>query len=280
MLTNGSSRAGESEVLLRAVSLSRRYTRGGWLSKRSPVEALRAVDLKIRTGSTLALIGGSGSGKSTLARCLACIENADSGEIWFAGKNLAQLTQRELAPFRRQIQLIFQEPGAALNPRLAAVEIVSEPLLIAGCGTKKERRQRALDLMELVGLPARLGSRLPPEFSGGQRRRLAIARALAAEPKLLILDEALAGLDVSTQAQISNLLLRLQEACSLTYLLISHDLSLVVHLADDVVVLDQGRIVEAGTSELLACPQSSQTQELLAAALELSGFRGQLNTQV
>ncbi len=272
MLTE-SSQAGEAEILLRAVGLSRRYTRGGWLSKRRPqIEALRVVDLKICAGSTLALIGRSGSGKSTLARCLACLEEPDSGEIWFAGTNLAMLTDRELVPFRRQIQLIFQEPGASLNPRFTAVEIVSEPLLIAGRGTKKERNERALDLMELVGLPACMGSRLPFEFSGGQRRRLAIARALVLEPKLLILDEALTGLDLSTRAQISNLLLRLQEVCSLTYLCISHDLGLVTHLADEVAVLHEGRIVEGGVPELLADSQSSHADGFLAAVPELSSL--------
>ena len=147
--------------------------------------------------------------------------------------------------------MIFQEPSAALNPRFTAVDLVSEPLVIAGAGTKRERHDHALERMELVGLPASLGKRLPSELSGGQRRRLAIARALTLEPKLLILDEALTGLDLSTRAQISNLLLKLQEVCSLTYLLISHDFGLITHLADEVVVLDQGRIVEGGAPELV-----------------------------
>jgi ABC-type glutathione transport system ATPase component len=260
-----------TQVLLRARNLSRRYTRGGWMSKRRhQVEVLRAVDLKIKAGSTVALIGASGSGKSTLARCLACLEEPDSGEIWFAGKNLTRITQRELVPFRRQIQLIFQEPDASLNPRFPAVEIVSEPLLIAGLGTKSERCEQALALMELVGLGAYLGSRLPFELSGGQRRRLAIARALALDPKILILDEALTGLDLSTRAQISNLLLRLQEVCSLTYLCISHDFGLVSHFADEVVVMDKGRIVEGGAPELIAKPGRLQPSDSLSAALKLS----------
>jgi ABC-type glutathione transport system ATPase component len=256
-------------VLLRAAGLCKRYTRGGWLSRRRTcVEVLRDVDFEIRSGSTVALIGPSGSGKSTLARCLACLEKPDSGEIRFAKTNLVELSGHGLAPFRRQIQLIFQEPGAALNPRLTAVDLVSEPLLIAGVGTKRERRDRALDLMELVGLPASLGTRLPSELSGGQRRRLAIARALTLEPELLILDEALTGLDLSTRAQISNLLLRLQEDFSLTYLLISHDLGLVTHLADEVVVLDQGRIAEGVAPELVE--KSGQHRESLAEALHAS----------
>src|SRR5260221_7015737 len=204
----------ESQVLLSAVALSKQYTQGRWLSRRrSSIDALCTVEFTIRACSTLALIGASGSGKSTLARCLACLEKPDSGEIWFAGKNLVNLSQRDLIPLRRQIQLIFQEPAASLNPRFTAVETVAEPLLVAGQGTKKERKERAIDLMALVGLPAGLGGRLPLELSGGQRRRPGIARALAPEPKRLILDEALAGLDLSTRAQISNLLLKLQEVC-------------------------------------------------------------------
>jgi ABC-type glutathione transport system ATPase component len=244
---------GETGILVRADGLSRRYKRGGWLSRRGKeVLALSGVNLKIRTGTTLALIGISGSGKSTLARCLACLEKPDSGEISFAGKNLTRLSRTELVPVRRQIQLIFQEPAASLNPRFKALDIVSEPLLVARWDTKKRRRERALGLMELVGLPLHLGDRLPSDLSGGQRRRLAIARALALEPKLLILDETLTGLDLSTQTQISNLLLELQRACSLTYLLISHDFGLVTHLADEVAILDAGTIVAAGALELVA----------------------------
>jgi ABC-type glutathione transport system ATPase component len=170
--------------------------------------------------------------------------------------------------------LIFQEPAASLNPRFTAVDIVAEPLLIAGQGTKKERKERAIDLMALVGLPAGLGGRLALELSGGQRRRLVIARALALAPKLLILDEALAGLDLSTRAQISNLLLELQEVCSLTYLFISHDSDLVAHLADEVVVLHEGRIVIHGAPELPASPQALRADNSPPTALALRGLSG------
>lgn len=210
----------------------------------------------------MALIGPSGSGKSTLARCLACLEQPDSGEVWFAGHNLAGIRGRDLVPIRRQIQLIFQDPSGSLNPRFTAAEIVSEPLLIARSGTRKERREKALDLIERVGLSSQIATRLPFELSGGQRRRLAIARALALQPKLLILDEALAGLDLSTQAKICNLLLDLQEASPLTYLLISHDFDLITRLADDVVVLDKGRIVEPTPHELIERSWGPQTHEV------------------
>src|SRR5215510_6329738 len=259
-----------TETLLRVAGLSKRYTQGGWLS-RTRVRALRDVDLILRSGSTLALIGASGSGKSTLARCLACLEMPDAGEIWFAGRNLAALTQRELVPFRRQIQMIFQDPTGSLNPRLNAVEIVSEPLLIVGCTTKQQRLERALELMEVVGLSPDWGKRLPHQFSAGQRRRLAIARALALEPKVLILDEALTGLDLSIQAQISNLLLELQSALSLSYLLISHDVGLVAHLADEVAILHQGKIVEMATTQQWLQNVHSLSSEALVACFAGSG---------
>jgi peptide/nickel transport system permease protein len=252
MPTDAPSTTQETEILIRGIGLSRRYIRGNrWSKHRRQVQALCSVDLQIQAGSTMALVGPSGSGKSTLARCLAGIEELDAGEIWFRGCNLAKLSERDLVPLRREIQLIFQDPGASLNPRLTAVEIVSEPLLIAGGGTKSERRQRARDLMQRVGLSSQVHARLPFELSGGQRRRLAIARALALQPKLLILDEALSGLDLSMQAQICNLLMDLQETSSLTYLLISHDFGLIRHLADDVTALNSGRIVEGAPHELI-----------------------------
>ncbi|HLW52626.1 MAG TPA: dipeptide/oligopeptide/nickel ABC transporter ATP-binding protein [Candidatus Angelobacter sp.] len=242
----------DEHVLLRAAGLTKTYRQGPWFSRTgSKIEALKRIDLTIRPCSTLGIIGRSGSGKSTLARCLASIEQPDAGEIWFEGRDIAR-PDRHLRALQRQIQIIFQEPGASLNPRLPAVEIVSEPLRIAG-QPKGQRRERAAELMRLVGLPPDSGSRLPPEFSSGQRRRLAIARALTLRPKVLILDESLTGLDLSVQAQISNLLLELQTAYSLTYICISHDLSLVAHLADEIAVMDQGQIVEnAPVAEFLA----------------------------
>lgn len=215
----------------------------------------------------MALIGASGSGKSTLARCLASLESPDSGDIWFEGAKLPALGSSTLPRLRRQVQMVFQDPALSLNPRFSAAEIVSEPLLIAGIGTKSERTRRAVELMTLVGLPPDSGGRRPHEFSGGQRRRLAIARALAVEPKVLILDEALAGLDLSTQAQIANLLLELQRVRSLTYLWISHDLRAVARLTGEVAVIDEGKIVErASTREFFAHPQSRPARVLVEAA--------------
>lgn len=249
-----------TEILLRCVGLNKTYTQGRWFSgSRITKQVLKGISLSIRAHTTLALVGVSASGKSTLARCLAGIERPDSGEIWFEGKNRAALSHREWDALRAQIQLVFQEPAASLNPRLNGMEIVSEPLLISGMD-KKERHRQALDLMELVGVPAQCAKRLPAELSGGQRRRLAIARALALAPKILILDESLTGLDLSIQAQISNLLIELQAACHLTYICISHDLDLVAHLADEVAVIHEGQIVEVGSpSELLAAGAPSES---------------------
>ncbi len=258
----------KAAALVHIHGLSKHYVQRRWFSRdKFLVQAIDNVELTIPSGSTLALVGESGSGKSTLARCLARLEEPSSGEIWFDGRNLLALSAGELLPVRQQIQLIFQDPTAALNPRLSAAEVIAEPLVILGRGTKKERRQGALELMEQVGLAPQWADRLPLELSGGQRQRLAIARALVLQPKFLILDEALSGLDLSIQAQIVNLLLELQASHSLTYLYISHDLSLIGHLANEVVVMHQGKIVErARTSELFGNPQHPHTRALLAAS--------------
>ncbi len=248
----------QDDALLRVRGLCKAYARrGNWAWSHSRVESLRGVDLEIPAGESLALIGASGSGKSSLARCLACLEKPDCGEIWFAGRKLALEDVSANPRGRPKIQMVFQDPGLSLNPRLTATEIVTEPLLITGWGAGADRAERAAELLKLVGLGADAGGRLPSQFSGGQRRRLSIARALAAEPILLILDEALAGLDLATQAQIANLLLDLQAERGLTYLWILHDLRLVARLASRVAVMDEGRIVEtAPTAQLLRDPQS------------------------
>ncbi len=261
-----SRQARETEPLVRVEGLSKQYAQRRWFSRTEfVVRALDDVSLQIRTGSTLALIGESGSGKSTLARCVARLEEPSSGEIWFEGRNLMALSPRELVPLRRKIQLILQDP-AGLNPRLSAIEIISEPLTVQGLGNSPERRRRAVELMEQVGLLPQWSSKRPLELSGGQRQRLAIARALALQPQFLILDEALAGLDLSIQAQILNLLLRLQRLYSLTYLYISHDISVVGNIADNVAVMFSGKIVEqAEASELFAEPQEPYTRSLLTS---------------
>ena len=260
-------RAETAAPLVHVEDLYKSYVQRRWLARQQfVVRALDGVHLTIRAGTTLALVGESGSGKSTLARCLVRVEEPDSGRIWFDGKDLLLLDQEELRAARRKIQLIFQDPSAALNPRLRASEIVAEPLAVHQMGDRRERRERSLALMEQVSLSPQWARRSPAEFSGGQRQRLAIARALALEPKLLILDEALSALDLSIQAQIVNLLLELQASRALTYLYITHDLSLIGHLADEVAVMHHGRIVERATpQELVRFPRHAHTQALVAA---------------
>jgi ABC-type dipeptide/oligopeptide/nickel transport system ATPase subunit len=226
--------------------------------------AIQNVTFDLERGHTLGLVGPSGSGKTTLARCLSFFETPTSGEIWLEGQKLR-------AAMRADIQLIFQEPASSLNPRFTAAQIVTEPLLIRRLGTAKTRLLLASELMETVGLPRQALPTPALEFSGGERQRLAIARALALTPKLLILDESFAGLDVSVQAQVTNLLLDLQQRRGLTYILISHDLALVWRLAGEIAVMDHGAIVEhAGRADLLARPQHPLTRALLNASLALS----------
>ena len=254
------------EPLLRVSGLGKQYVQRRPFSRQKiVVNAFQDVSLALFPGTTLALVGESGAGKSSLARCIALLERPSTGKIELAGENLLALDREQLYPIRREIQMIFQDPSSALNPRLTACEIIAEPLLIQGEGTKSQRRARALQLMEQVGLDPAWESKTPLAFSGGQRQRLAIARALALGPRLLILDEALSNLDAANQALILKLLADLQAAHSLSFLHISHDLRLVSEFADDVAVMYQGRIVEAqSTRKLFTSPEHSYTRELLA----------------
>jgi ABC-type glutathione transport system ATPase component len=253
--------------LLRVSGLGKQYVqRRPFSRKQFTINAFQDVSLTIFPGKTLALVGESGAGKSSLARCIALLERPSTGEIELAGSNLLALNRQQLFPMRREVQLIFQDPSSALNPRLTACEIIEEPLLIQREGTKSMRRARALQLMERVGLDPAWERKTPLEFSGGQRQRLAIARALALGPRLLILDEALSNLDAANQALILTLLADLQAAHSLSFLHISHDLRLVSEFADDVAVMYQGRIVESkSTKKLFASAEHSYTKELLAS---------------
>jgi ABC-type glutathione transport system ATPase component len=261
------SNRNQFEPLLRVSGLGKQYVqRRAFSRQKIAVNAFQDVSFAIFPGKTLALVGESGAGKSSLARCIALLERPTAGEIELAGRNLLALNTKQLFPIRREVQLIFQDPSSALNPRLSACEIIAEPLLIQGEGTKSQRRARALQLMEQVGLDPAWERKTPLEFSGGQRQRLAIARALALGPRLLILDEALSNLDAANQALILKLLADLQAAHSLSFLHISHDLRLVSEFADHVAVMYQGRIVESkSTRKLFASPEHSNTKELLAS---------------
>ncbi len=230
---------------------------------------LRAVDgitFDIKAGETLGLVGESGCGKSTLGRVIARLLPATSGEVLFEGHDILNLDHRTLLALRADIQSVFQDPSASLNPRMTAFSLIEEPLVIHKVGTRSSRRTRVLELLQTVGLRPEFADRYPHEFSGGQRQRIGIARALALDPKLLILDEPVSALDVSIQAQIINLLAELQARLSLTYLFISHDLSVVQHAADRVAVMYMGQIVELADNEgFYANPQHPYSMALLSA---------------
>jgi peptide/nickel transport system ATP-binding protein len=275
------SKAGDDgRLLLEVRGLSKRFVQRRMLSREKfIVQSLEGIDLELREGSTVAVIGRSGSGKSTLARCIAGFETADSGEILLEGKpevkkkdGARRQGPRSSAVFAREwaeVQMIFQDAATSLNPRFTAREIVAEPLEIARWKTDAERTARALALMEEVGLDPAWALRLAGEFSGGQRQRLALARALAAEPKLLIMDEALSGLDMPLQARMVRLLMELQTRHGLTYLYISHDLNFISLFAQEVVVMDAGKIVERTKPAKLGLSAHPATRELVEASERL-----------
>jgi oligopeptide/dipeptide ABC transporter ATP-binding protein len=238
------------------------------------VRAVDGVSFTLARGRTLGLVGESGCGKSTLGRCLLRLYDADRGEVRFGGVDLMTLSEAELAPYRKRMQVVFQDPYASLNPRQRVDRTLLEVLEVHDLGTPGERRRRVDELLVQVGLSPGDGRKYPGEFSGGQRQRIGIARALAVEPELLIADEPLSALDVSIQAQILQLLLDLRASLGLTMIFISHDLRVVRYLSDEVAVMYLGAIVErAPTSELFARPQHPYTMALLAAVPEVGGVR-------
>jgi peptide/nickel transport system ATP-binding protein len=276
MGTESAARLAVPAALLETRGLNKQYVqRSPFSRKKFVIDALIDVDFKVMPATVTALVGESGSGKSTLASCLALLERPDRGTICFAGKQISGCDADQLAALRPRIQMVFQDSAGALNPRLRAGQLIAEPLEIQGRETGKNLRARARELMEEVGLSADWMERRPLEFSGGQRQRLALARALALKPDFLILDESLSGLDLSTQAQILNLLLDLQASHALTYLLISHDLGLVGQVADFVAVMQRGRVVEQGTrQDVFGRPEHPHTRQLLNSCRVIeSAFR-------
>ncbi|MCA3174890.1 MAG: ABC transporter ATP-binding protein [Burkholderiales bacterium] len=255
-------------VLLEVQQLNKVYRLRTGLWQRKNLVAVRDVSFQVRQGSTLGIVGESGSGKTTTALMLLGLVPASSGQVLLDGKNLLTQSSAEWRQLRKRLQVVFQNPYASLNPRFSIAQTLTEPMQIHGLGgTQQERQQRAVALLQRVGLePAALGQ-YPHEFSGGQRQRIALARALAVEPEIIVFDEALSALDVSVQADILKLLRDLQQERGLTYLFISHDLAVVSLLADDILVLRDGRVVEAGSvQKVLQQPGQAYTSELLQAA--------------
>ena len=258
----------KNEMLLEAKGLYKTYTQtsGFFVRRQRTIKALNNVSLSIKKGETLVVVGESGSGKSTLARCLLQLLSLDEGELFFKGKNVMSFKADEKKHLKRHIQMVFQDPYASLNPRMKIGEILEEGLLIHGLGNKTSRDKKIRDMIKKVGLSVTDLTKYPHQFSGGQRQRIGIARALIVEPELVICDEPVSALDVSIQAQILLLLKELQKELGLSYLFISHDLRVVRHMADRIVVMHQGKIVEQGaTKSIYEKPKANYTRELLNA---------------
>ncbi|WP_099075975.1 dipeptide ABC transporter ATP-binding subunit DppF [Proteus alimentorum] len=261
-----------STPLLKAVNLAKYYSvKGGFLSKERTVKALDGVSFELERGKTLAVVGESGCGKSTLGRLLTMIEIPTSGELSYRGQNLL-IRDKSAEKLRRQkIQIVFQNPYGSLNPRKKVGQILEEPLLINTTLNASERKEKVLSMMAKVGLKIEHYSRYPHMFSGGQRQRIAIARGLMLDPDIVVADEPVSALDVSVRAQVLNLMMDLQQDMGLSYVFISHDLSVVEHIADEVIVMYLGRCVEKGTkAQIFENPQHPYTQALLSATPRLT----------
>jgi oligopeptide transport system ATP-binding protein len=256
-------------ALLRVQDLHKHFpVRSGVLFERTidHVKAVDGVSFDITEGETLGLVGESGSGKSTTGYCVLQLLKPTSGSIVFEGSDLTTLGREQMRRMRRELQIIFQDPYSSLDPRMTVGDVVSEPLVVHSIGTKRDRRARVRELLDVVGFNPSYTNRYPHEFSGGQRQRIGIARALALSPKLIVCDEPVSALDVSIQAQILNLLKDLQRDFSLTYLFIAHDLAVVRSMSDRIAVMNRGKLVEIGPAEeVYTNPQDDYTKALLSA---------------
>ena len=265
----GSLSSAPNPALVRCDNLRKEFPAGSedWLGReRLTIKAVDGVSLEIASGETLGLVGESGSGKSTLGRLILKLLEPTSGSVWFDGRDLASLTRTELRHLRRQMQLVFQDPYSSLNPRMRVRAIVGEGLEIHRLARGRDKQERIIRMLDRVGIGADALDRYPREFSGGQRQRIGIARALAVEPRFLVLDEPVSALDVSIQAQIINLLQDLQDDLKLTYLFIAHDLRVVEHISQRVAIMYLGKIVEiAPRDALYANPRHPYTRALLSA---------------
>jgi oligopeptide/dipeptide ABC transporter ATP-binding protein len=261
--------ADDSEPLLRVEGLRKQFPVHSsvlFRREREYVHAVDGVDLEVKKGETLGLVGETGCGKSTLARCIARLHDVSAGKIWFEGQEVSGMSWRQLRPLRREFQVIFQDPYGSLNPRRRVGSIIGDPFAIHGIHSGAERKRAVQDLMARVGLNPEHYNRFPADFSGGQRQRIGVARALALRPKLLICDEPVSALDVSIQAQIINLLVELQQDFDLSYIFISHDLSVIRHVSDRIAVMYLGKVVEsAPTEQLFEVSRHPYTRALLSA---------------
>jgi len=257
------------DLLLRAEHVKKYFPiRSGILVQReiAQVHAVDDISFELRAGETLGLVGESGCGKSTLARCVARLHDLTSGSVIFEGTDISAYSRRQLRPVRRELQMVFQDPYASLNPRKRVGQIIADPLRIHRAGSRDQIRHRVAELLELVGLSPEHVNRYPHEFSGGQRQRIGVARALALKPKLVIADEPVSALDVSIRAQVINLLDDLQDELGLTYIVIAHDLGVVRHVSDRIAVMYLGKIVEISPAEeLYQRPVHPYTEALLSA---------------
>ena len=255
-----------SEPLIATQDLCRYFRLAGPWSRGPTLKAVDQVTLALQEGETLGLVGESGCGKSTLGRVLLALLPPTRGKVWFAGEDLARLSNRRLKELRRRMQIIFQDPYSSLNPRMTVRQTLEEPYLIHRLGTKSQRRDWAAEVLAEVGLNEEHLERYPHEFSGGQRQRLGLARALTLKPRLIVADEPVSALDVSIQAQILNLLSQLQERHGLTYLFISHDLSVISQICSRIAVMYLGRLVDLAPREVFdTAPLHPYTEALLAA---------------
>ncbi len=262
-----------ADVLVRAEGLTKTFFQGGRSAFGSGKDQLKAVDdvaLEVGRGETVALVGESGCGKSTTGRLLLRLIEPTAGKVFYEDEELTALTPSRMREMRRHVQMVFQDPFGSLSPRRTIADIIAEPLEVFGIGrSRRERRERVADLLEQVGLPSVHMDRYPRQFSGGQRQRIGIARAIALDPGFIVADEPVSSLDVSIQAQIVNLLQDLQEKKGFSYLFIAHDLAVVRHIADRVIVMYLGRVVEVGTkARIYTMPHHPYTQSLLSAAPE------------